>query len=257
MAGPSKFATSQQTHLNAKPRIDVILDCVAYGCFRDIADKDYIAARVASRLKLVEPYLWSSLQAIEKYIKCILLLKRISSKSVGHVLLKGLSLLEQHGVSLDLTEPTQNHISYLDRFGRFRYSEASNIANGHQLVALDRSVWELRRYCTRDEDSHTLSLRSGESPPRMNLSGGVIERVLQGENLELRRALVWQNGFFGQRRRRKVKLERWMIANNSPFFLFPEHTKEIEKFIYVSKDLVAAYEALGIERFKEVKSEDA
>lgn len=37
--------------------------------FRDMADKDYIAARVSYRYGLAYPFLWLALQAIEKYLK--------------------------------------------------------------------------------------------------------------------------------------------------------------------------------------------
>ena len=41
--------------------------------FRDAADEDYIAARVAYRLELTHTFLWASLQTVEKYLKAILL----------------------------------------------------------------------------------------------------------------------------------------------------------------------------------------
>jgi HEPN domain-containing protein len=42
--------------------------------FRDAADEDYLIARMAARSGLQFQYCWSSQQAIEKYLKAILLL---------------------------------------------------------------------------------------------------------------------------------------------------------------------------------------
>lgn len=38
---------------------------------RYTADQDYISARMSYRVDLLEPFLWSSLHAIEKYFKAI------------------------------------------------------------------------------------------------------------------------------------------------------------------------------------------
>ncbi len=52
--------------------------------FRDVADEDYIAARIAYRYDLLQPFFWSSLQAIEKYLKAILLYHRENTRELGH-----------------------------------------------------------------------------------------------------------------------------------------------------------------------------
>ena len=43
---------------------EVLLNDFAVRCFRDIADADYIAARMAYRADLMMQYLWASQQAI-------------------------------------------------------------------------------------------------------------------------------------------------------------------------------------------------
>ena len=62
--------------------------------FRDVADQDYIAARMSHRANLREPFLWSSLQAFEKYFKAILLFNGNSAKGIGHNLNDGLKKVE-------------------------------------------------------------------------------------------------------------------------------------------------------------------
>ncbi|MFG6458115.1 HEPN domain-containing protein [Roseateles sp. BYS96W] len=61
--------------------------------FLNIADKDYIAARMAVRAELMPQFLWASQQAIEKYLKFILLVNRIEAK-VGHDIA---ACVEAHG----------------------------------------------------------------------------------------------------------------------------------------------------------------
>ena len=60
--------------------IDVLVNDFATRSFRNMADEDYIAARMAYRAQLVPQFLWLSLQALEKYLKCILVLNRIPAR---------------------------------------------------------------------------------------------------------------------------------------------------------------------------------
>jgi HEPN domain-containing protein len=60
--------------------------------FREIADKDYISARSNYRLRLREPFFWAGLQALEKYLKGILL---FNEKKVREYRNHDLSLLSQ------------------------------------------------------------------------------------------------------------------------------------------------------------------
>ena len=59
----------------------VLLNNFAIRSFRDTADLDYIAARMAYQTHLTPQSLWSALQSIEKYFKCILLLNGVSIKT--------------------------------------------------------------------------------------------------------------------------------------------------------------------------------
>jgi hypothetical protein len=138
------------------------LNDFAIRCFRDTGDEDYICARMAFRAALVSPSLWSSQQAVEKYLKCILLLNRIKAPKVFHNLGKALGAIEASAkFALDLTTPTRKFIEYLDDCARFRYREISTVASGQNLVVLDRTVWELRRYCTLSEPPKQVKLLNG------------------------------------------------------------------------------------------------
>lgn len=210
--------------------------------FRDIADGDYIAARFACRSQLVVQYLWASQQAIEKYLKCILLLHRIPATNVKHDLSKGLAAIDNSGVlSLGLVEPSEEFITYLDRIGQYRYMEVSTSALGVDLVRLDRVVWELRRFCTLAPEPRQVALVSGVFAPKLRLPCGQLEKIIDNPKHPARKALLWQNGFFGKRQRKTVKLEDWTIFNNSPLSLNPQILEEVLKYVFLPSELVKAY----------------
>jgi hypothetical protein len=50
---------------NCPPRVDAWIE----HSWRDAADQDYLAARIGYRYQLTQPFLWSSQQAVEKYLK--------------------------------------------------------------------------------------------------------------------------------------------------------------------------------------------
>src|SRR5215468_8849007 len=154
---------------------DALVNDFALRSFRDMVDGDYIAARMACRAALLPQFLWASQQAVEKYLKCILLLNRIDAREAYHDLGKALDRIDASGkLSLDLTRGTKEFIDMLDQCGRYRYFEVSTVGFGAQLVTLDRAVWELRRYCTVDEEPRRLRLRQGFAAPRVRLENGLL-----------------------------------------------------------------------------------
>src|SRR5258708_531301 len=156
-----------------------LMNDFAIRSFRDSGDEDYISARMAFRAALVTPSLWASQQAVEKYLKCILLLNRIPGAHVRHRLSGALAAIEKSGtLLLDLTPITRGFIEYLDEFGPFRYLEISNVAFGQDLVRLDRAAWELRRYCTLSDATRRVKLRNGVTAPKIYIPGGYLEGVM-------------------------------------------------------------------------------
>lgn len=221
---------------------DQLLNDFAIRSLSDLADGDYIAARLAHRAELVVQYLWASQQAIEKYLKCILLLNRIRASNVRHDLGAGLPAINTSGkLMLDLPQKTKNFIKYLDQYGRFRYLEISNVASGEDIVLLDRAVWELRRFCTLDVAAHQVTLRDGFPVPKVRLPGGCLEEIIDRPAHPAREPLLWQNGFFGKRVRRRVKVKGWRRASNAPLYLNPQILDEVLKYVYLPKELKVAY----------------
>jgi HEPN domain-containing protein len=219
-----------------------LINDFAVQSFRDVADGDYIVARMACRAALTTQYLWSSQQAVEKYLKCILLLNRIPARDVRHDLRKALNKIERSGsLKLDLTEGTRQFIDRLDKYGPYRYFEISNVGWGADLVALDRAVWELRRYCTLAKEPRQATLRDGYPAPRVRIPGGTLEKVMDDAKNQAREPLLWQNGFFGKRARRTVRLKKWFQAHNAPLYLNPQILDEILQYVFLPGDLVNGY----------------
>ena len=219
---------------------DDLLNDFAIRSFRDIGDGDYIAARMACRAGLVTQFLWASQQAIEKYLKCALLLNRIDGRDVFHDLTKAVNRINSSGkVTLDLTTKTQEFIARLDESGRYRYFEISTVAFGAELVALDRAAWELRRFCTLAPEPRQIKLVNGSPAPLVKLVGGHLEKISDDRRDPARKPLLWQNSFFGRRPRKSVHLVPWFEAKNSPLSMHPEILDEVVRYIFFPKDLAA------------------
>ena len=224
--------------------LEALVNDFAVRSFRDIADGDYIAARIACRAALVTQFLWASQQTVEKYLKCILLLNRVEAKKVRHDLRKALRKIKGSGkISLKLTRGTEAFIEMLDDYGQFRYFEVSNFAFGAQLIRLDRTTWELRRYCTLAEEPKEKNLRNGFAAPLVRVPGGELERIIDDAKDPAREPLLWQNAFFGKRTRKGIRLKNWLKAHNAPLYLNPQILDEVLKYVLIPKEMEAGYRA--------------
>jgi HEPN domain-containing protein len=128
---------------------DILLNDFAIRSFRDMTDGDYVVARMAYRARFPPQFMWSALQAVEKYLKCMLVLNRVKATGLGHDLHKALSRVEARlPFKIKLSDKSRDLIRHLDRYGRFRYFESSYHVRDLEMTKLDLAVWELRRYCT-------------------------------------------------------------------------------------------------------------
>jgi hypothetical protein len=218
------------------------LNSWAIGSFRDIADGDYIAARLACRAQLAQQFLWASQQAIEKYLKCGLFIRRIPARDVKHNLAPALKRLTDAGVGFTLTERSQAFIERVDGMGQFRYMEVSQWVDWHWIARLDQVVWELRRFSTLDPAATKATLVDGKVAPRVRIVGGRLERILAKRDNPAREPLLWQNGYFG-RGRRTILVRGGMTAVNSPLLHTTALLDEIVKYAYIPKDVIRAYQA--------------
>ena len=237
--------------------IEPFLNDFATRSFRDVADQDYIAARLSYRHGLIPQFHWQELQALEKYLKAILLYNRIKAKDINHDLTKAIKHTEKLPFDLELSSHTQELIKHIDNFGRFRYLEASYFTHGPKLAQLDRAVWEIRRYCRTL--NYELALPDGsvknmleleiekiknsinQSPHKFRIMGGVLEKILGKRDNVSRPALIWQNSFFSDKARKFVRSPDYFKAVNAPLYLHPEILDEVLKYVFIPKDVVKAY----------------
>lgn len=243
----------------------ILVNDFAIRSFRETADKDYIAARMAYRARLIQPFLWSALHCLEKYVKGILVLNRVKAHK-GHSVLPGIERIKQHGkFELDLSADTVKFIKKLEDYGaEYRYYEVSYDIRPFDIVRFDRAVWELRRYCqpldydTVDINGKMVNLLTHEldrvhrakakDEKGTCVMGGFLEMIIEKKDHPAREALIWNNLFFGPSRRRGVKMRPDWEAGNSPFFLHPEIIDEVVKYVYIPKDI-----AEGVRQFAKQK----
>lgn len=230
--------------------IDRRINDFAIRAFRDMADRDYLTARLACRADLIPQFLWSAQQAIEKYLKCILLLNRIRAKNVGHDITVALKLLEKLTFKVELCARSQKFIEHVAAYGEYRYLDVSTFAVGHVLVDLDLAVWELRRYCQvlvfgkklipveqqmLDFALEELRLSSSNSRQAFRIPGGYLESILDKPKHLARDALVWNNPSYGVRNRKTVRARDVMQAINAPLYLFPDMLDELLEYVFIPK----------------------
>lgn len=235
---------------------DILINNFATRSFRDTADGDYITARLAFRARLTPNFLWSSLQAIEKYLKCILVLNRIKAPK-SHNLTEILKEFNKNKkFDLNLTGDTQKFLTYLDTYGRHRYYETPYYIMGHELISLDKAVWQIRQFARAMDYEVNLDgkvikmLRleieankfARENPPyKFHIIGGQLEAIISKRDHPSREPLLWQNAFYCSRARKTIKMPGRVEAGNSPLYLHPTILDEILKYVFLPKDVESQY----------------
>ncbi|EAZ97166.1 HEPN domain-containing protein [Marinobacter sp. ELB17] len=212
----------------------ILINDFATRSFRDVADQDYIAARLSYRHGLYSQFHWQSLQALEKYLKAILLYNRVKAKDINHDLDKAIKYTRKLPFLLKRSPITDEFIKHVSDFGRFRYLESSYFIKGPKLAELDEAVWEIRRYCKVLD--HEVTLPSGKvanmlsreldaieasdqhPPQKFKLIGGLLEKILDKREHTSRSALIWQNLFFGNSIRKQVRMHSALYAVNAPLY---------------------------------------
>lgn len=244
-------------------KVQVALNSYAREAFRDQADQDYIAARTIYRLHFREQFLWLALQAIEKYLKAILLYNGKSSRYRNSASLKGAefghdiigllaALKEIAAIEFECPERIEAFIAYLNRFGNNRYFDRATYTMGDEIHKLDEAVWYIRRFCQylhwevddprsgrRDVISELVAdlktPRVMGKPWRFRLFGGLLEKILDGKRTPAREALVWKNLFYGHRGKLEVTYEPLTGSANPPnvrsWSQDPSMRAQLEKYV--------------------------
>ena|ERR1051326_354604 len=121
--------------------------------FRDVADQDYVLARVGYRYELYLQLVTLGHQAIERYLKAILLFNDLPTKHIKHNIVHALADVRTRlPFAVTIPMDVDEFVARLNRQAS-RYFENSFGATARTLVALDRAVWHIRRYC---EDMHRM-----------------------------------------------------------------------------------------------------
>jgi hypothetical protein len=241
---------------------DALINDFISRSFRDVADKDYITARILHRYNLDPQFLWAALQAIEKYLKGILLYNRVSTKGLSHDIAKGLERLSRiKDIPFQIPDDVKTFITYLNREGANRYFEHPAFVMGREIFDLDRTVWHFRRYCYWMRGPRALGAgQGGETLPlaiqdvhsvseqqahKYRIAGGYLEAVLAKRESELRKHLVWKNFYCGSDKKQRVKnVQKRIWSANPTHYLQPEIFEELSQLVQFSKEVQTVFKDL-------------
>jgi hypothetical protein len=228
-------------------------------CLLDVADRDYISARANWRLKLPEQFLWSSLQALEKLMKAILLYNNRPALNISHDLERALAEIKAiDDLPLSLHSDVTKFIVYVSKNGPNRYNERALRLHGDEIFHLDKSYWYLRRYCLDFRSMASAVKKSEEEwfqmhakwyserdhldkPHKFRLQFGYLEEVLDGKRgRDQYSALVWKNVFYGKRDKGTITYSPLSRIGNPAHFRHPKHFEELAKLLWYPADVARA-----------------
>jgi hypothetical protein len=149
---------------------------IVYEVFVDTADSDYIVARWLYLNGMHRHFFWSACQAIEKYIKAILVINNLSVLKLKHNINKSFTeLTKTHKIQDSFIVPAEvelfntnpelwgsnsikDFVSHINKNGNAanRYDTFSIISNFSDLYKLDQIVSILRNISSSNEWSHEL-----------------------------------------------------------------------------------------------------
>ncbi len=246
----------------------IIRNGVINDCFKDPADKDYILARAAWRLKLTDQYLWSLLQAFEKYFKAILLYHDVSTKNLGHDLTNILKRIE-HNIPNIISFDDKDKILFdeLTLYGGDRYFGFTRSSHGFEIMKVDAAIWYVRMYCQDfnildhheiadglpSYDEYLNELRSNDTIKdairfRPLINSGHLEDILdKGKNANQRNILVWKNRYFGSRCKGRITVPDYWEWRKPTHFHHPVIFPWAEKLIYFNNNIKEYFDNLEVE----------
>jgi len=229
--------------------------------FRDFADQDYIMARIAYRKEFDQQFRWCSLQALEKYLKAILLYNRVSAKNIRHNIVEALNRVK--GIDdLEFSLPssnTESFVEYISAYGADRYLSHPTHLKENALLTLDKTVWCVRRYCY---DMRQIIKKKGEeislfennkkkatSPyfeknrHKYKLFNGYLEKIVD-KRLPSYDDLVWKNFFYGRVKKHKIKNFHFRMSGQNPTHsLNPEIFDTLNRLVDFPKEIRRRYQS--------------
>jgi HEPN domain-containing protein len=213
-------------------------------CFVQTADADYILSRYCYRSGDLENYCYHASQAIEKYLKAILLYHDEVIKKSGHNLenlrekvKQKLELKSNNDIDIDYI-CKENPVSYskevkysfietvnlnVDRYGIIPFIFPFYYNNINYLSLLDKTIFKLRNFCNDIElQAFVLSLKGRELEEFLKLNSsqqGYLEKILeespnQNENLLLKKEnLLWNNESFLSNQKQHYQIMNYFLKD--------------------------------------------
>ncbi|NPA49353.1 MAG: HEPN domain-containing protein, partial [Thermodesulfobacteria bacterium] len=208
--------------------------------------------RLLYRYELNHPSLWCALQAIEKYLKAILLYNRQSTINIRHNIEEALRRVKSiSDLNFTVPEDVENFIKYLNYFGQDRYLVQEFIVPEDYLLKLDKTVWYLRRYCyyLRGEKNGISMLHHNlkwindpefiekpwkyEFPPGHK---GYLEKIKE-KDLPSKEALLWNNNYFAEPTSEPTSFKKRILIKESPLELHPECLEILRSLVYIPRQI--------------------
>jgi len=234
---------------------------IANRSFRDFADQDYITARIAYRKEFDQQFRWCSLQAIEKYLKAILLYNHVSTKNIGHDLKKALQRVYNIN-DLEFSLPSsdvEDFIKYISEYGADRYLSHPTHLTKTAFLTLDKTVWSIRRYCFFmrqvievkgvEKDLFELNKEKVNNPyyeqnrHKYKIPNGYLENIIK-KNLPAYDDLVWKNFYYGKNKKHMIRNFKFRMSSQNPTHsLHPETFGNLEKLVDFPKSIKQIYKS--------------
>ena len=265
-----RSTTDQDSATFQAPPKHARINDFAIRCFRDMGDGDYIAARMAMRAGLPSQFTWAAEQAIEKYLKCVLVLNRISARNLNHRIADALDRVNTElPFRFELFERERELFQRLVELEGDRYLIHSVHIFAKDLLVLDGLVWRLRQYCQPlnlrnyfDTPSESVLLervaaietnvalvnsRDLQAIKFGHISAGKLEGILTKKNGAYG-PLVWRNLYYTNATRRSIAYAVDFMAINSPLFSAPDLAEEVSQWMQIHGDVVAGAKELAKRR---------
>jgi HEPN domain-containing protein len=238
--------------------LDFVLSDFVDRSFRDIADEEYIAARIQYRCQLIFPCSWSAHQALEKYLKAILLYNRKKTNSIRHDIGTALQHVKDIAdLQFSIPDEVEDFISYVNKQGTNRYfTSRFHFIEGF-LLQLDSCVWHIRKYCMNyhypeckfdflvaDNDYRKIiedlsKVNPEKHATKFGLHHGLLERIISDTSGYWRttyEGLVWKNFYYGKRRKKAVQRFRFTVGAGSPTHYNLEDVYDtLKEYVYFEK----------------------
>ena len=84
-----------------------------------------------------------------------------------------------------------------------------------------------------------------KAPQAFNIVDGRLEKIIAHKSHPARAGLIWQNAFYGKKRRKGVWHLTKLQLGNAPLFTYPEMVDEVCKYVHLSKEEIAFYKDLA------------